>query len=232
MHRNSDTQLAWANILKSSMHASVVCVCGVVAYVRHSHTAMSMDSSSTTIRNVSSQPSSALPSPPDSPSSDSVSSLPSVSSSFFFSSAAASPPHSHSEHARDSTQALIIPSLTLPSALRRPTPYGQTLGELKLLVLGSQGTGKSFLSGLLVDGNEDVVDVGTWEETEHGALLRASTDWIEYRDGHGLEKFEPARNVEIIELPGYEHSDDVSRLFYACSQLQSHRIRRESSYNH
>jgi hypothetical protein len=75
--------------------------------------------------------------------------------------------------------------------------------------LGNQGTGKSFLSGLLVDDNEDVVDVGTWEETEHGALLRASTDWIEFRDGHGLETFEPARNVEIVDLPGYEHSDDV-----------------------
>jgi hypothetical protein len=160
----------------------------------------------------SSPRSSALPSPPDSPSSGSVSSLPSVSSSFFFSSAAASPPpHSHppSDHLRDSTQGLIIPCLTLPSALRKPTPYGQTLGELKVLVLGSQGTGKSFVSGLFVDDNEDIVDVGAWEATEHGAVLRLSTDWIEYRDGHGLEKFEPARNVEIIELPGYEHSDDV-----------------------
>ena len=169
------------------------------------------------VQNAISQPSSprssALPSPPDSPSTDSVSSLPSVSSSFFFSSAAASPPHSHptSDHAKDSTQGLIIPSLTLPSALHRPTPYGQTLGELKLLVLGGQGTGKGFLSGLLVEDNEDVVDVGAWEASEHGALLRASTDWIEHRDGLGLETIEPTRNIEIIELPGYEHSDDVSR---------------------
>lgn len=159
----------------------------------------------------SSPRSSARPSPPDSPSSDSVSSFPSVSSSFFFSSAAASPPHSRpqSDEVRDSTQGLIIPSLTLPAALRRPTPYGQTLGDIKLLVLGSEGAGKNFLTGLLLEDNEDVVDVGQWEDTEYGRVLRASTDWVEHRDAHGLEKFEPTRNVEIIELPVYDHTTDV-----------------------
>jgi hypothetical protein len=149
--------------------------------------------------------------PPDSPSSDSVSSFPSVSSSFFFSSAAASPPHSRpqSDDARDETQGLIIPSLTLPAALRRPTPYGQTLGDLRLLVLGSEGAGKSFLTGVLLDDNEDVIDVGQCEEAEYGRVLRASTDWVEHTDAHGLEKFEPTRNVEILELPGYDHTTNV-----------------------
>lgn len=158
----------------------------------------------------SSPRSNALPSPPDSPSSDSVSSFPSVSSSFFFSSAAASPPHHPpSDHARDSTQGLIIPSLTLPSALRRPTPYGQTLGDLRLLLMGRRGSGKSALASVLLEDNGDVVDIGTWEDLDYGKVLRASTDWIEHRDAHGLEKFEPSRNLEMIELPGYDHDDDV-----------------------
>ena len=158
----------------------------------------------------SSQPSSphSLPSPPDSPSSDSVSSFPSVSSSFFFSSAAASPPHSQpqSDHARQSTQGLIIPSLSLPEALHHPTPYGQTLGDLRLLVVG----GKDFLAKLLLEDNEDIVDKGIWEDAGFGRLRRASTDWIVHRDAHGLEKFEPTRNVQIHELPGYECNDNVS----------------------
>jgi GTPase SAR1 family protein len=97
----------------------------------------------------------------------------------------------------------------LPAALRRPTPYGQTLGDLRLLVLGSEGAGKSFLTSVLLDDNEDVIDVGEWEEAEYGRVLRASTDWVEHTDAHGLEKFEPTRNVEIIELPGYDHTTDV-----------------------
>ncbi|KAF8064968.1 hypothetical protein FPV67DRAFT_162804 [Lyophyllum atratum] len=171
----------------------------------------------------SSPRSSTLPSPPDSPSSDSVSSLPSVSSSFFFSSAAASPPHSHppSEHphARDSTQGLVIPSLTLPAALRRPTPYGQTVGDLRILVLGSKGAGKSFLSGILLEDNEDVVEVGTWENADHGRIIHASTDWIEHRDAHGLEKFEATRNVEIVELSGYEPAVDPDELLQTLQSI-------------
>ncbi|KAI9567766.1 hypothetical protein HD554DRAFT_2106744 [Boletus coccyginus] len=151
----------------------------------------------------SSQPSSprsgALPSPPDSPS-ESISSLPSVGSSFFFSSAAASPPHSHpqSDHARDSTQGLIIPSLTLPEALARPTQYGKTLGDIRLLVIGDAAENHTLVSSLLLDDNEDVVDTGDWEATSDGFVLRASTDWIEHKDAHGLEKFEPSRNIELI----------------------------------
>ncbi|KAF8647318.1 hypothetical protein AX16_006780 [Volvariella volvacea WC 439] len=202
----------------------------------------------------SSPRSSALPSPPDSPSS--VSSFPSVSSSFFFSSAAASPPHPfgvplphphlhnlHHAHSglqsiRDDpsyTQGLIIPSLTLPSALRRPTFYGQTLGDLRLLVLGAQGAGRHIVEGLLLEENEHIIEVGEWEDyfsqdpiddadaaesglvgqtlraTPDGGIglstvkvIRASTDWVEHRDAHGLEKFEPMRNVELIEVSGYD----------------------------
>jgi hypothetical protein len=198
-----------------------------------------------------------LPSPPDSPGgspspsvdSASESSLPSVSSSFFFSSSAAGSPgrshpgsypssHPHSDHeheleheqehdahsrhhTRVHEQGLIIPSLTLPEALRRPTPFGQTLGELRVLVLGAQGAGKSFLTGLLLEDNEHVVDVGTWEDWHagetgvdeayaHGKVLRASTDWLEQNNTFGLERFEPTKNVEIVELPGYAHDTDVS----------------------
>ena len=163
------------------------------------------------------------PSPLDTPSTDSLSSLPSVSSSFFFSSsAAASPPHyasnprfgssRQSEHGLDQEHGLIIPSLTLPDALKRPTPFGQTLGDLRLLVLGAQGAGKSFLTGLLMEDNEDVVEVGTWENSDDhtGKVLKASTDWVEVEDGLGLERFEPLRNVEIVELPGYGYDTDVS----------------------
>lgn len=147
----------------------------------------------------SSPRSSALPSPPGSPS-ESISSLPSVGSSFFFSSAAASPPHSHpqSDHARESTQGLIIPSLTLPEALPRPTQYGKTLGDIRLIVIGDAAEDRTLVSSLLLDDNEDVVDTGDWETTSDSFVLRASTDWIEHKDAHGLEKFEPSRNVELI----------------------------------
>lgn len=165
------------------------------------------------------------PSPPDSPSTtDSVSSLPSVSSSFFFSSsAAASSPHQgsnprsgsspQSEHGLDQEHGLIIPSLTLPDALKRPTPFGQTLGDLRLLVLGAQA-GKSFLTSLLMEDNEDVVEVGMWEDSDDhaGKVLKASTDWVEVKDGLGLERFEPLRNVEIVELPGYGYDTDINEL--------------------
>lgn len=177
----------------------------------------------------SSPRSGALPSPPDSPSSDSVSvsSFPSASSSFFFSSAAASPPHSHSrsDHAPD-THGLIIPSLTLGTALARPTHYGKTLGDIRLILLNSDGD-DSFSHTHILEDNEDIVDVGPWEEVEHGRLLRASTDWIEHNDPHGLEKFEPTRNVEILELSGYDHNvcnfllSSRSRLTHILRQIRS-----------
>jgi hypothetical protein len=106
------------------------------------------------------------------------------------------------------------------------------LGALTLLVLGAQGAGKSFLTGLLLEENEDVVDVGTWEDWEegvgaannvagtgsadvdgsfsYGKVLRASTDWVERKDVFGLERYEPTQNVHIVELPGYSQDADVS----------------------
>ncbi|KAI0922776.1 hypothetical protein AcV5_009662 [Taiwanofungus camphoratus] len=179
-----------------------------------------------------SSPHSALPSP-SSPSGDSVSSFPSVSSSFLFSSGPTSPPHlpqfQFGTHAdadsdvdlHDSTAGLIIPSLALPSPARRPTPYGQTLGDLRILILAPSRSARSTaaLVAHLLEENEDIVELGTWEEEPRGddavgrvAVLRASTDWVEHRDAHGLERVEPARNVEIVELPGYDpvdNADDV-----------------------
>lgn len=63
-----------------------------------------------------------------------------------------------------------------------------------------------------MEDNEDVVEVGTWEDSDDhsGKVLKASTDWVEVKDGLGLEKYEPLRNVEIVELPGYGHDTDVS----------------------
>lgn len=189
-------------------------------------------------------PHSGIPSSPGSPSGDSLSSFPSVSSSFLFSSRPASPPH-HDYHSRrsvstsafasdvelhDSTQGLIIPSLTLPPPVRRPTPYGQTLGDIRILVLGSRGSTSSSLASQLLDDNDDIVEVGVWEEQlrAHGPgsrvmVLRASTDWIEHRNAHGLEHAEPSRNVEVVELPAYDADDDVRVIrLMACLVMADH----------
>ncbi|TFK69836.1 hypothetical protein BDN72DRAFT_857371 [Pluteus cervinus] len=96
------------------------------------------------------------------------------------------------------------------------------MGDLRVIVLGANGAGKRFLDSLLLEDNGHVVEVGSWEDftdgiddadaAENGLLgnregikvLRASTDWIEHRDAHGLEKFEPLRNVEFVEVSGYD----------------------------
>lgn len=159
----------------------------------------------------SSPRSSALPSPPDSP--GSLSSSPSFSSSFFFSSVAASPRHNHAhiEQDRESAQGLIIPSLTLPAPLRQPTPYGKTMGEVRILVFGNADScASSSFAGMLLEDNEDVVDVMPSEVTNNGhVLVRASTDWAEHRDAHGLEKFEPTHNVEIIDVSIHASAGEV-----------------------
>lgn len=158
---------------------------------------------------ISSQPSSprssALPSPPDSP--DSTSSFPSLSSSFFVSSAAASPPHPQPHD--ESVQGLVIPSLTLPSALRQPTVHGRTLGDVRLIILGGSG---GELKEALLDTNEDVVDIGSPELIQPEGLVRtlASTDWVDHRDPHGLDKFEPMNNIELFHIP--TDNSDVSSL--------------------
>lgn len=149
-----------------------------------------------------------LPSSPlDSP--DSVSSFPSVSSSYFFSSEAQSP---RTDPYHDN--ALIIPSLTLPPPLPRPSPYGKTLGQLRLLVFANS----NLLTDTLLNDNEDIVEIGPWERIHpHASVLHASTDWIEHRDAHGLERFEPARNVEIVQLHSEEEDDVMCLTFCYCA---------------
>lgn len=191
------------------------------------------DASGSQLPSRAPSPHSGLPSP-SSPSGDSVSSFPSVSSSFLFSSGPGSPPHpSHllvsnssfdtdfQNDLHDSTRGLIIPSLALPSPSRRPTPYGQTLGDLRLLILAPRRAASSTaaLVASLLEDNDDIVDLGAWEELhddgdssiggEKASVLRASTRWVEHRDAHGLDRIEPARNVEIVELPGYDPTDDA-----------------------
>ena len=118
--------------------------------------------------------------------------------------------------------ALVIPSLTLPSALPRPTAYGQTLGELSLLFVGPSGAGKTALAEFLVEA-DDVVDVGHWEDMpcqgRRARVLHASTDWIEERDAHGLERLEGSSNVRFIELDGFNSSDSVRTFCASCTLI-------------
>ncbi|THV01931.1 hypothetical protein K435DRAFT_853349 [Dendrothele bispora CBS 962.96] len=194
-----------------------------------------------------------LPSPPDSPdqypsdaeSIASNSSFPSVSvsSSFFFSSAAHSP-HTQSEGGNASegaSQGLIIPSLALPEALHRPTPWGKTLGDLRVLIVdlvGEEGehqhqsSESQFLSQTasssphednmttlikdLLRENEDVVEVDVdweWDEVGHVPVrvLYASTDWIEHSDPHGLEKYDPTKNIQFLDV-GKNDVEDIKRI--------------------
>ncbi|KAH7910393.1 hypothetical protein BJ138DRAFT_1153003 [Hygrophoropsis aurantiaca] len=155
-------------------------------------------------------PASSSSSGPSSPT-ESISSLPSVSSSYFFSSAAPSPPHPPVDIAH--THRLIIPSLALPEPLHVPSPYGKTLGDLRLLILTDPST--DDVTDALFRDNEDIVDVTSWEAKEYGNLIHASTDWIEHTDRHGLHKFEPARNVEIVKLSATAAPDDLSTLIHA-----------------
>ena len=90
--------------------------------------------------------------------------------------------------------------------LPHPSPYGQTLGDLKLLILGSNGIGKTTLANLLLESNDDIVHVSGWERN----VLTASTDWLDHEDNAGLERYEPALNIQITELPGYDPQGDVS----------------------
>ena len=59
------------------------------------------------------------------------------------------------------------------------------------------------------------MEVGSWESYADvvggsaAMCMRVSTDWIEHRDAHGLEKHEPSRNVEIVQLPEFEVDDNV-----------------------
>jgi hypothetical protein len=115
------------------------------------------------------------------------------------------------EQDRESAQGLIIPSLTLPTPLRQPTTYGKTVGEVRILVFGNADPGaSSSIAGMLLEDNVDIVDVMPSEVTNNGhVLVRASTDWAEHRDAHGLEKFEPTHNVEIIDVSKHASVGEV-----------------------
>jgi hypothetical protein len=65
-----------------------------------------------------------------------------------------------------------------------------------------------------LESNGDVVDVGAWEDTVRGTRIRASTSWIEHRDIQGLERFEPSKNIEVVEISGYDESDEVETLLH------------------
>ena len=42
-----------------------------------------------------------------------------------------------------------------------------------------------------------------------GLVVRASTDWIEHNDAHGLAKFELTRNVEILDVSKLASTGEV-----------------------
>lgn len=166
---------------------------------------------------------------------DSLSSFPSVSSSIFFSSGAGSSPHTHAQYQyqyadphsghlyvrRDQeldispADGFIIPSLALPAALPHPTAYGQALGDASFLILGPAGANTGILAEYLADA-DDIVDVAAWETVEpegsggsRARVLRASTDWIEECDAHGLERFEGTANVALVELDSFDAAEKV-----------------------
>ncbi|KAK7692982.1 hypothetical protein QCA50_004623 [Cerrena zonata] len=173
-------------------------------------------------------PHSSLPSP-SSPSGDSVSSFPSVSSSFLFSSGPTTPPQidvdlTGEPPETEGSHELVIPSLTFPSPIRRPTPYGKTIGDVKLLVLSRSGVdAEDFIRVLADEQCEDYVHVGPWENLDldylglegSGRHISISTDWVEHEDVHGLERYEPQRNINITHLPEYDSHDDPDRLIEA-----------------
>ena len=64
----------------------------------------------------------------------------------------------------------------MPAVLRQSTPYGKTLGDIHLLTLGNADPAAFLIAGILLEGNEDVVDVGPSEVTNDGLVVRASID--------------------------------------------------------
>ena len=80
------------------------------------------------------------------------------------------------------------------------------MGDLRLPILGGERIEETTLTNLLLESSDDIVHVSGWE----GDVLTASTDWLDHEDNKGLEKFEPAMNVQIVRLPGYDPQGDVS----------------------
>ena len=67
---------------------------------------------------------------------------------------------------------------------------------------------------------EDYVHVDPWETLDlahlglegTGRHVSISTDWKEYEEKHGIERYEPLRNIHITHLPEYDSHDDVCLL--------------------
>ncbi len=85
------------------------------------------------------------------------------------------------------------------------------MGDVRILVLGNADpSASSSIAAMLLEDNEDIVDATPSEVTNNGhVLVRASTDWAEHRDAHGLEKFEPTHNVEILDISKHASAGEV-----------------------
>lgn len=107
----------------------------------------------------------------------------------------------------------------MPSPIRRATPYGKIVGDVKLLVLSrSDVDAEDFLKVLTDEQCEDYVHIDPWEtidldylglEGTEGRHVSISTDWVEHKGRHGPERYEPLRNINITHLPEYDSHDDV-----------------------
>ncbi|KAF9041245.1 hypothetical protein BJ165DRAFT_273552 [Panaeolus papilionaceus] len=135
---------------------------------------------------------------------------------------------------------LAIPTLSLPSALPRPTQFGQTLGRIKVVLLSdpsqkpkSDATSEEIIEKVmqtLIWDNEDIVDAGEWEMIEAGSSgafqlqsLHASTDWLQpkqstthsqpsfYSDDRS-ERFEGNENIEIVRVLSIPSSSSLGSL--------------------
>ncbi|KAJ6511851.1 hypothetical protein DFH09DRAFT_1288398 [Mycena vulgaris] len=171
-----------------------------------------LSTSADTIRTLTVRPSrSPTPSPPSSPSlsasGSSVSSFPSVSSSFFFSSAAVSPPHGPADNT------LIIPSLTLPAPLsftRNPNVKQKQAvrGELtRLLVFGSPQT--LLPLNLNVDGGADGPDQNAWVIEDGLRVLRFPVDDRYDSAANSHSESEP-HTIELVSLGDADHIDPLA----------------------
>lgn len=168
-------------------------------------------------------PPSGMPSPPLSPHgtpSSLASDFPSLSSSLYDVFPPDSPCGTSSEHHHDyhgfssgehpeSLSHLILPSLALSRTAsvsglgdhvnsQQPTRPPAPLGNVRLLVLGRHGAGKTLLCESLVQGMAHPVEVHGWNHEDGvGRVLTAATD------ERGLA------NVSIARLDGWDDAEEV-----------------------
>ncbi|KAG8895545.1 hypothetical protein FRB99_000486, partial [Tulasnella sp. 403] len=125
---------------------------------------------------------------------------------------------SSTEHP-ESINHLILPTLTLGDHISRTTSVSafgdhvslvasapprseihyteESLGNLRLLVLGRHGAGKTFLSESLVRGMAQVVEVQRWKHDDRvGRILSASSG------------DKDSTNLTIIRVDGWDESDE------------------------